>query len=257
MLFKKLTISFKKTSIKLLYFIALLQISSAGYTYQENQLLPQVDNGHLIFQAGGFRSVVGKKNVFHIDDSTITFLARNEGNNNANALIGLGFYVNTQNYGQCEFSFGVNPFYLAKVTVTGTISENNSPPSLAYEYDVTNLPVYFMLKAITHKFSESCPLSVDAGIGPNFMHVYRYNEYSLDGITIDTPTFYGKAVVTPSATLGVGLEFQDIIESASIGIGYRLFLFGKGKLYPNNTEILESLTTGEHYSNAIVVSIIF
>lgn len=245
----------KKFKVTLLFFS--LFYSLGAFAYQDNQLLPAVDDGHLVFQLGGFRNVAGKKHEIWLNNLLYTFTAFNVDNANANALVGLGYYTNTQNYGLYSLSFGINPFYLAKTTVHGYVTINNLFRSLAYQYDITNLPVYFIVKSNIYRYFQLCPLSLDVGIGPNFMKIFDYKETSLDG-TPALNRFKGATVTNISATLGAGLEFQDIIEGAAIGIGYRLFLFGKGKLHPdNNSDITVSLSTGPVYANALVVTIIF
>ncbi|KTD55876.1 hypothetical protein Lsan_3428 [Legionella santicrucis] len=210
---------------------------------------------HIVFQAGGYWSHQGKAQHIDIDGligDDLT-LSKRDG---SNGLVGLGYYIDGHNSGRVQFSYGVNFFYLPKTSVSGAVFQEDLFTNLSYGYNLTHYPVYAAVKA---KKSLSVPnlfLTVDAGIGPNFMRAGGFSEHSLDGgITTPDNAFSGHTSTTFSTTAGVGLQLANVFGEMPLECGYRFFYLGQGRLSKNTDQIINNLHTGSSYANAVLCAV--
>jgi hypothetical protein len=173
-----------------------------------------------------------------------------------NVLVGLGYYINGLQKEGMDILFGVNAFYLAHNDVKGTIYQEDLFPNFGYRYRVTNYPIYLAMKAIIFNNENSWyNLTFDAGVGPNIIHTSDYREFILDPNTIPDDTFSGKNTTAFSATAGIGIQFPHVIGNIPFECGYRFFYLGKGKFNSENSQIINNLTTGTQYANAVICSV--
>jgi hypothetical protein len=119
------------------------------------------------------------------------------------------------------------------------------------------LPVYAVVKGIYEsEMAEPFALTLDVGIGANFMQTDDYQEQSLDGgITIPDNAFSGKHTTNFSATAGFGFRLNEIFDLAAMEVGYRFFYLGEGEFESHNSEVLSDLETGPVYVNALILSL--
>lgn len=171
-------------------------------------------------------------------------------------LAGIGLYYNGYSQEHFLLSYGINLFYLGKTTVRGDIAEENLFTNLSYRYDIQNLPVYAAAKALIYTTSPKINISVDAGIGPNFMWTSNYNEIPRVDFAVPNMTFKGTSATIFSATAGVGIQLNNIFGSMPVECGYRFFYLGKGDLSKASDQPLNTLNTGDTYANALVCSVI-
>ncbi len=154
-----------------------------------------------------------------------------------------------------DIDYGVNAFYLARSRTSGLITQENLFTNLAYHYSAENFPIYAIAKARIKTHSKKVSVTIDAGVGPNFMKTSNYQDWSLDGgVTVPDGAFTGKYNITLSATLGIGIQLNELVKSVPIEIGYRFFYLGQGEFKSRNNQLLNSLKTGNIYANALVVT---
>lgn len=210
--------------------------------------------GELGFSAGYFKANQGKTqhiNIQGLVGNTYTTDRSNDGN----YLLGLGYLINGGDYNYINMSYGLKAFYLAKTDVSGVIFQEDFFDNLSYKYSITQVPVYAMARAMTNPFNSRYALTLDGGIGLNVLHTSNYKEYSLDnGITLLDHAFYGKTKTVFSATGGIGVRINNVIDSLALELGYRFFYLGQGYLNQRTSQILDHLKTGNSYANAIVVT---
>ena len=150
--------------------------------------------------------------------------------------------------------YGINAFYLAKTDVTGNVIQENLFTNLSYKYNLTHYPVYVIAKStIKTKFPQYA-LTIDTGIGPNFIKADGFQENSLDGITIPDNIFSSHTSTTFSATAGFGVKVNQVFGSAPLECGYRFFYLGQGNFNIATNQVLNTLKTGSNYANAIICS---
>lgn len=221
--------------------------------YFLSNLPSSLKQGHAVIQLGGFWSNQGQRQHINIrdligDEFTVT------SHNDSNGLVGIGYFLDGQDQSFYKMSYGVNTFYLAKTDVTGNVIQENLFTNLSYQYNLSHYPVYFIAKStIKTKFSQYA-LTIDTGIGPNFIKADGFHEHSLDGITIPDNIFSGHTSTTFSATAGFGVKINQFIGSAPLEIGYRFFYLGHANFNRSNTQVLNILKTGSNYANAIICS---
>lgn len=212
-------------------------------------------SGHVVFQAGGYWSTQGKKQHINIqgligDEFTVT------DNHSSNGLVGLGYFLDGQEKELFKITYGINSFYLAKASVSGGVIQENLFENLSYHYNVTHYPVYAVAKSIIQTKFQKYAFTVDVGVGPNFIMTSGFKENSLDGgITIPDDAFSGRTSTTFSATAGVGIKLNQVFGKAPLECGYRFFYLGKGNFNKNTNQLLNTLSTGNNYANALICSI--
>lgn len=171
-----------------------------------------------------------------------------------NFLLGLGFFGEGFDWRNMIFWYGIDAFYLAPVRINGSIIQEQLPTTtLLYQYEITNWPLYAMLRTSIHSY---CNLDFvfDLGLGVNFLETSVVNEKTLQNVPIQNGLFLGETNAVFSATLGLSMAFS-YWHSAPIEIGYRFFYLGNGTFKRNTNQALNTLTTGYNYANALVLSI--
>lgn len=219
-------------------------------------ILSTLKHGHSVFQLGNYWSQQGKQQ--HIDIQGLVgdeYLVTN--NHSNNGLVGLGYFVDGNELNLFKMSYGINAFYLAKSSVTGEIVQENLFTNLSYHYNITHYPVYVVAKSTIPTKSPKYGLTIDAGIGPNFINTNGYTEGSLDGgVTIPDSFFSGHTSTTFSATAGLGIKLNHVFGEAPLECGYRFFYLGEGNFNARTNQLLNTLHTGNIYANAVSCSIV-
>lgn len=211
--------------------------------------------GELSFSAGYFNAETGRQQ--HID--IVDLVGNNywvHKKNDGNFLIGLGYMANNWDFSRFNLGLGVKAFYLGKTKVTGVIEQENIYTNLAYKYDITHIPIYAMARASLSPFSPNYTFNLDGGLGVNVLTTNAYDERSLDnGVTIPDFSFSGHTRTRFSATAGVGIKFNNLLNTAGIELGYRFYYLGQGNFEPKTGFILNRLQTKDIYANAVVLTI--
>lgn len=241
------------------FLLLALVIVNIPLTFSEPNTIYKVPfllkNGHATIQFGGYWSNPGHTQVINIQDSmsdTFTVTSHHD----SNVLVGLGYFLDAQEKSIFKISYGANAFYLAKNTVTGNVIQENLFTNLSYQYNLTHYPIYAIAKSTIQTNSTKYALTVDAGIGPNFMRTTGFQENSLDGITIPDRIFSGRTSTTFSATTGFNIKLNHILGEMPLECGYRFFYLGQGYFNTATNQILNTLNTGSVYANAVTCSII-
>ena len=156
-------------------------------------------------------------------------------------------------------SYGLNFFYLAKTQVSGQVAQEQLFTNLAYHYNVTHYPLYAMARAYFEPQHQYMPfgITLDAGIGPNFIQTSHFHEASLDGITIPDDIFQGNSTTTFTATAGLAIRFEHVLDKTPIECGYRFFYLGQGDFTKQSEQVLTTLNTGNTFGNALICSLSF
>ncbi|MFN7097463.1 MAG: hypothetical protein ACK4PR_07895 [Gammaproteobacteria bacterium] len=231
--------------------------ATSSSTENEEFYLPFLKPGHIVFEVGGYQGIQGEKqhiNIHGLIGDTFTV----DDMHDENGLLGLGFFLDGPNLGRVQTSFGINAFYLAQMSISGDVIQEDYFDNLSYHYNIKSFPLYAMAKSIIHLNSSKYALTLDAGIGPNFIRTSSFGEHSLDGgITIPEDPFSSHTATALSETVGIGLRINDVFGPIPLEIGYRFFYLGQGRFSTNNDQVLNTLNTGKMYANAIVCSISF
>lgn len=212
-------------------------------------------HGHAIVQLGGYWGKQGKAQHINIegligDEFTVT------DQTDSNGLVGLGYFLDGQKKELFEMTYGINAFYLPKTGVMGNIIQENLFTNLSYRYNVTHYPLYAVAKSTIKTKFPKYTLTMDAGIGPNFMNTNSFKEISLDGVTIPDNIFSGHTTATFSATAGIGMKIDHVFGAAPLECGYRFFYLGQGSFNKNTNQLLNTLSTGNNYANALMCAVI-
>ncbi|WP_115710720.1 hypothetical protein [Legionella sainthelensi] len=205
-------------------------------------------------QGGFFGASQGKDQ--HIDiDSLIGNQYTLDNNSQISGLVGLGLYFNGPSYNWVQLSYGVDAFYLGQTKVKGDIVQEDLFTNLSYKYNLQNVPVYAAAKALIYTNSSAYNFTVDAGIGPNFMWTSGYQETPLVDFALPDNSFKGASTTSFSATVGAGIRLNNIIGQIPFECGYRFFYLGQGHLKRANDQVINNLTTGDTYANALVCAV--
>ena len=205
-------------------------------------------------QLGGYWSIQGSQQHIDIEDLigdefTVTH------HNGSNGLVGWGYFIDGQDKERFKMAYGINAFYLAKTAVAGDVIQEDSFTNLAYHYNVTHYPLYVVAKALIKTKSPQHALTLDVGVGPNFMRTSGFNESPLDDITIPDTIFSSRTTTTFTATVGAGVQFKQFFGEAPLECGYRFFYLGQGHFNTQTSQVVNTLTTGADYANAVMCSI--
>lgn len=231
--------------------------ASSGSSSQEvpTSMLSILKQGHVLAQAGGYWSRQGTAQHINIegligDDFTVT---QHDG---SNGIVGLGYYMDSQRFERFHLSYGLNFFYLPKSYVAGVVVQENLFTNLSYRYDTTNYPLYLIAKSTIPLPQQQSALTLDVGIGPNWMQAEGFAESSLDGgITIPDNAFSGRTTTTFSVTVGAGIQLANVFGKAPLECGYRFFYLGQGRFARNTTQLINTLHTGDAYANAVLCAV--
>ena len=216
--------------------------------------LSSLKQGHAIFQLGGYWGIQGHSQQVNIDDLIGDYItvANTSG---SNGLVGAGYFIDGQDARRFKMNYGINWFYLPSTRVNGTVTQENLFTNLSYSYHVTHYPLYVVAKSTINTKSPNHSITLDAGIGPNFMTTSNYQESSLDGITLPDQIFSGKTTTTFSVTTGLGVQFKNFFGPAPLECGYRFFYLGRGSFNVLTQQVVNPLNTGNVYANALMCSI--
>lgn len=175
---------------------------------------------------------------------------------NTSALLGIGYFVPGPSKTAPFLDLGLNVFYIFESTVKGTVVQELVNSNLAYQYDVTHIPIYAMAK--THWGDPYGPINLiaDAGIGVNILKTSDYKESELFAPSQLDNAFSGETSTQFSATLGAGLRLNKLFDGMPVDISYRYFYLGKGELNKNNNQIVNNLSTGNIHAHALVISFV-
>lgn len=212
------------------------------------------EHGSVVAQIGVAATTQGKDQHVYINDligDQYTVNSRNQ----ANALFGIGYLIKGMDKDQFSLSYGVNGFYIGRSSIFGTIAQENLFTNLSYQYSIRNIPVYAAAKAIIKNNNERYNITLDAGIGPNFMRAYRYEELPLNSYSLTNNAFKSRNKTTFSATAGIGIRLNHLLGATPLECGYRFFYLGEGQLAYNNYLLLNELKTGNVYANALICSV--
>lgn len=207
-------------------------------------------------QLGGFVANQGKSQNININGLIGDHFSVTRAND-SNGLVGIGYYFDGQETKQLNLSYGLNAFYLAKTGVNGLVTQEQLFTNLSYHYSTTNYPIYFGAKAqIKKKTDDKYNVTLDTGIGPNIITTSSVNETSLDGITIPDRTYSGRTTAAFSAMVGAGIRMNNVFGRAPLECGYRFFYLGQGHFNKLSNQIVNTLSTGNSYSNALLCALI-
>lgn len=211
----------------------------------------------VVFQAGGFEATQGQAQDVGINGLIGDRFTVNNPHAN-NVVLGLAYYHEGFNQGDWQVLYGINAFYFAPTSVQGNVIQENAFNNLAYQYSISNYPIYLAGKALFH-LDENTTATFDAGIGPNLIKTSNFSETSLDGgFTIpDAVSFSGQTSVDLSFTAGVGIKFQRVFGELPLECSYRFFYLGEGNLSKDNDQFNSTLSTGRNYANALLFSVAF
>ncbi len=235
--------------------IANKSANDAAYPVTTHSALPDLlKHGHAIIQLGGFWASQGKAQHVDIegligDDFTVN------SQNSSNALVGLGYFIDRQANARFKMAYGLNFFYLPKTGVAGTVVQESLFTNLSYGYNLTHYPLYAIAKS-TIDLNSTHALTIDLGIGPNFMKVGGFHEASLDGgMTLPDHVFSGHTTTTFSASAGLGVKFNQVFGEAPLECGYRFFYLGQGNFNIVTNQVVTKLSTGTVHANALLCSV--
>ncbi|QDQ39780.1 hypothetical protein E3226_004925 [Legionella geestiana] len=205
-------------------------------------------------QGGFFGVSQGKSQQINID-GLVGNRYTVEDNGQMSGLAGVGLYFDAWSRERMHFSYGVNLFYLGETHVRGNIIQEGVFTNLSYRYSIENLPLYAAAKAIIDMDNPRYAVTMDAGVGPNFMRLSDYRETPLIASVTPDNAFGRANTTTFSAMAGVGLRMNNLIGALPVECGYRFFYLGKGNLHRVNEQYLDTLSTGNTYANALVCSV--
>lgn len=235
-------------SRRILSFIALFVAASQVFAFNLKQ-------GHPVFQVGGFVSNQGQTQNIGIQD-LIGDIYTVTDHQDHNALVGFGYLLDGPETKILSMAYGINAFYLAQTSVKGNIIQEHLFTNLSYRYDVAHLPIYLTAKAAFNNISDKYAITLDAGIGPNFIKTKNVDESSLDGgITLPDNAFSGETTTVLSAMVGIGFKINNVFCHVPLELGYRFFYLGEGNFQRNTNQLLNTLKTGNNYAQALIISV--
>lgn len=253
-MFVKLQVSKSITLLSLVLSI----ISSQTVAVSLNPTILKLAKGHPVIQFGGFLSYQGKAQFGGIQGEIGDFytIRTHQG---SNFLLGAGYYLDGTENNLFNLSYGVNAFYLPKTFVHGYVVQELMFTNLEYDYSITNIPVFGAAKATFNTISNNYALTLDTGIGPNFMSTARFYERHVTGSTcLSDHSFSGHASTAFAAMIGAGIKLKNIFNTSTpLECGYRFFYLGGGELSKNSDQLLNTLKTGQGHANALLCSVMF
>ncbi|MDR3491356.1 MAG: hypothetical protein P4M12_04835 [Gammaproteobacteria bacterium] len=227
--------------------IAFMSLSSLAYSFGSA-------DRHLVLEVGGFVNSQGKAQTININELIGDYFSVTK-RHKAQALVGLGYYIDDMTNNNVHMSYGLHAFYLPSTTVKGDVTQELMFTNLSYKYRVSHVPIYFVIKSTIAKPSANYALILDAGIGPNIIMTRGFKEQSLDNITIPEQPFSSYTKSALSGMVGIGIKMNHIFRSAPVECGYRFFYLGRSYLPKNSDQVLNNLSTGNMYANALSCSV--
>jgi hypothetical protein len=236
--------------------LSVISLSCIATTLSAHPMFDSLSHGKFVFQFGGFNvSNQGKAQQINIQTLIGDYFSVSN-TQDQNALVGLGYFVDGQQYNRFNMQYGINAFYFFDTTVKGKVTQEQLFTNLGYSYSVSNLPIYATAKGLFNLKDERYHLTFDLGVGPNIKQTSNFTETSLDGgVTIPEQPFNGKTNVIFSAMTGIGIKMDHVIDKAPLECGYRIFYLGRGQFNTTSTQVLNSLKTGNSYAQALTCGI--
>lgn len=244
----------KNHAITFLTSLSFFLTSFQAIAYDFKPALVKLTHGHGVLQLGGYWSIQGQSQQIDINGLIGDYFNVTEGNG-SNGLVGVGYFIDGPAIKEIPMEYGINWFYLAKTSVKGTVTQENLFTNLAYGYNVTHYPLYFVAKSTFKTKFPNKAVTFDVGIGPNFLTTSSLQESSLGANTIPDAIFGGTTTATFSATAGLGIKFNQFLGNAPLECGYRFFYLGQGKFKALTNQTLNTLNTGSDFGNAVICSI--
>ncbi len=210
--------------------------------------------GKTSLQLGGYWSSQGQAQHINIQDligDNFSVTKRQD----SNGLVGVSYFVDGFQKEKFNFNYGINAFYLGKTAVNGTVTQEDLFTNLAYGYHLSHVPVLAVVKSSLDLKSPQYAVTIDVGIGPNFMFANDFQEYSLDGITVPDYIFSSHTTTTFSAMAGIGVKYKNFFGQAPLECGYKFFYLGQGNFNTVNSQVINTLNTGSDFANALMCSI--
>ncbi len=212
-------------------------------------------NGHLQLHGGFFSA----KSQTGTQDINIPGLIGEQftisGQNKINGLGGMGYLFNGPKSSRAALSYGLNIYYLAKSSVSGDVYQEHLFNNLAYEYTITNIPIYASIQSEIKTSSDRYSIILDLGIGPNVIQT-QFSETSIDGgVTLPEHLFGNKNNVQFSAMAGIGARINHGFDPFQLGCGYQFFYLGNPQINNLTNNQVTSLTSSVSYVNALVCTV--
>lgn len=235
-------------NLKILSSVVLCFSASQSFSFE-------LDDGHVLLQGGGYFSTQGKAQNIYIqtllgDRFNVTK------SSDSNGLFGIGYLLDGPDYHSIGISYGLDLFYMPATTVQGTITQEFLYTNLAYKYGVRHIPLYAVVKGDVNRFSDKYALTIEGGIGPNFINTTGYNDWSIDGgETYPDHAFLSHSSVTFSATAGAGIKMRNVVGNVAAEVGYRFYYLGNAALERRTSQLINTLKTGDNYAQAVVVTL--
>lgn len=212
--------------------------------------------GDFQIQGGLFGGESGKSQTIAIENLLGNHYTVHDGSS-SNGLLGLGYLFHAINHEHIKLDAGINAFYLFDMEVSGDVLQELEYENMSYSYKMTNLPVYAEAKATFLEHRKRYGLTLNAGIGPNFMTTRNFHEKPLESGIIVEDNYSGKTTTSFSATAGIGVQFHHLGHSpVSLELGYRFFYLGEGEFDNENDSYLSTFKTGTTIANAFVVTLL-
>lgn len=175
--------------------------------------------------------------------------------NSGNVIVGAGFLIPATSYKTVDFEYGLQLYYLPGTITSGGIKIEDVLPNLNYKYTMSYLPLFANLKANIATKYDKTKLTLDFGVGPDFMSFYNYREQPLTTATIPNRFFSRQTATEVAALFGVGVKSDRLPGGGSFEIGYRFFYLGTAEFTPNNSQVLNNFKTGAMYANALTLTV--
>lgn len=212
------------------------------------------ENTSWLLHIGGFISSQGTRQHINLNG-----LVGNEyfptQKHSGNVIVGTGFLLPGMSNDTVALEYGVQLYYLPKITSAGSIYVENVLPNLTYKYGMSFLPLYANAKLNIATQYDKTKATLDFGIGPDFMMLTGYRERALTTATIPN-SFYSKQSQTQlTAMFGVGVKSDQFPGGGALEVGYRFFYLGTGDFAPNNSQVLTRFNTGPIYANSVILTI--
>lgn len=236
----------------LLVFATIISFLPPAFAYELKHALM---HGHGVLQLGGYWNTQGETQHININSLIGDEFSSPQPPSPGSGLVGVGYFIDGKEYTRFKTTYGLNGFYLGPTNRSGTVTQENLYTNLAYSYKVTNYPLYAIAKSTVFTQSPKYDVTVDVGIGPNFMVTSDFSEQSLDGITIPDNIFSGATTTVLSATAGVGIKLNRIFGEAPLECGYRFFYLGQGNFKVLSNQVNNTLKTGQGYANAVMCTL--
>jgi opacity protein-like surface antigen len=210
--------------------------------------------GHFILEAGAYQSTQGRSQMVNINGLIGDWFSVTK-RHDVNGVLGAGYLVDGLKRARYSLDYGINIFYLAQTKVSGKITQELAFTNLAYDYYLTNIPVYAFAKATVNTPYNDLAVTLDVGLGPNYSKMAQYKDTSLDGITQPDQSFSGDNTrYVFSAMAGIGLKLK-VFKQVPLELGYRFFYLGKNHLDPRTTQVLNTLQSGNNYAQALMLTV--